>query len=159
MTLVNTTISGNTASSNGDLKKDRTALEVNGTFTQADIADGKIRYEHDDSNTTSDSLTFTVKDPAGNETGVKTFSITVTPVNDRPIVAYPIPDQHAEENQLFDFVVAANTFDDADPSDADNLTFSATLSDGSPLPTWLEFHATTRTLEELLRWEIVASFR
>jgi len=69
---------------NGQLKKDGTALAVNSTFTQADITSGKIAYTHDHSNTTNDSLTFTVEDSLGNETGVETFAVTVTAVDDDP---------------------------------------------------------------------------
>jgi Putative Ig domain/RTX calcium-binding nonapeptide repeat (4 copies) len=39
--------------------------------------------------------------------------------------------------------IAAAAFSDADPGDF--LTFTAKLEDGSPLPSWLSFNATTRT--------------
>ena len=61
----------------GTLNKDGTALAAGGTFTQADITTGKISYSHNDSETTSDSFTFTVQDGAGNETAVTTFNVTV----------------------------------------------------------------------------------
>ncbi|MFV1964617.1 MAG: cadherin-like domain-containing protein, partial [Pirellulaceae bacterium] len=78
------------APANGELKKDGTTLAANGTFTQADVTSGKIRYTHDDSNTTGDRFTFTVKDRAGNETGTDTFAITITPVDDdTPVVGNP----------------------------------------------------------------------
>jgi hypothetical protein len=67
---------------NGSLKKNDNALHVNDTLTQQDIWDGKISYTHDDSNTASDSFKFTVEDPEGKKTGVETFSITVTAVDD-----------------------------------------------------------------------------
>ena len=67
---------------NGQFQRDATTLAVNDTFIQQDINDGRVRYVHDGSNTTSDSFTFTVKDPAGNETGTETFAITVTAVDD-----------------------------------------------------------------------------
>ncbi|WP_281561306.1 cadherin-like domain-containing protein [Thalassomonas sp. RHCl1] len=54
----------------------------NDTFTQQDIIDGNIRYSHDDSNTTSDSFSYTVEDPAGNQLTGQSFTITVTPVDD-----------------------------------------------------------------------------
>ncbi|MFV1965145.1 MAG: cadherin-like domain-containing protein, partial [Pirellulaceae bacterium] len=73
---------------NGALKKDGTMLAAGGTFTQAEVTSGKLSYTHDDSNTTSDRFTFTVKDPPGKETGTATFAITITPVDDdTPVVS------------------------------------------------------------------------
>lgn len=56
------------------------------TFTQGDIDNGYIRYTHDGGETIADAFSFTVSDgtivlPAS------TFNITVTPVNDAPIIA------------------------------------------------------------------------
>ncbi|WP_442506622.1 choice-of-anchor D domain-containing protein [Novipirellula sp. SH528] len=74
---------------NGQIKRDATVLAVNDTFTQQDITDGKISYQHDDSDTIADSLNFTVKDLAGNETAVHTFAIIITPVDDQaPAVSF-----------------------------------------------------------------------
>ena len=58
------------------------AASSNDTFTQQDIIDGNVLYSHDDSNTTSDSFSYTVEDPGGNQLTGQTFSITVTPVDD-----------------------------------------------------------------------------
>ncbi len=38
---------------------------------------------------------------------------------------------------------ASNTFSDVDVGDT--LTYSATLADGTPLPSWLSFDAATQT--------------
>lgn len=62
--------------------------------------------------------------------------------NSPPIVGSPIPDQNATAGQLFSFVFGSNTFSDPDN---DPLTYSSTLSDGSALPSWLTFTASTRT--------------
>jgi VCBS repeat-containing protein len=56
------------------------------SFTQADIDAGRLVYVHNDSNTTSDSFTFTVSDGAGGSLGATVFSITVTAVDDDPPV-------------------------------------------------------------------------
>ncbi|MEM8872833.1 MAG: putative Ig domain-containing protein [Planctomycetota bacterium] len=64
-------------------------------------------------------------------------------VNDAPVVDHPIADQAATEDVPFSFQVPANAFSDPDAGDA--ITYSATLSDGSPLPGWLSFDANTRT--------------
>jgi len=65
---------------NGQLKKDGTALAVDDTFTQADVTIGSISYTNNGASTASDSFTFTVRDPAGNETDTETFSITIASV-------------------------------------------------------------------------------
>ncbi|HET9868548.1 MAG TPA: putative Ig domain-containing protein, partial [Nitrospira sp.] len=72
-----------------------------------------------------------------------TFTLTVANTNDAPTVANPIGDQLATEDSPFSFTVPADVFEDVDAGDS--LTYSATLVDGSPLPTWLSFDATTRT--------------
>ena len=61
----------------GQLRRDGEALAVDDTFTQQDILDGKLSYAHDGSSTSSDSMTFTVRDPAGNETGLETLAVTI----------------------------------------------------------------------------------
>lgn len=75
-----------TATANGTIRLDGTALGVNDTFTQDDIDTGRVTYDHDGSETVSDSFAFTLSD--GGEDGAisdsGTFNITVTPVNDAP---------------------------------------------------------------------------
>lgn len=56
------------------------------TFTQADIAAGRLIYIHNGSETTSDSFTFTVNDGAGGALGATTITMTITPVNDTPTI-------------------------------------------------------------------------
>src|SRR5262245_5569305 len=73
------------ATTNGTLRKSGTALGVNGTFTQDDINNNRITYDHNGSETTSDSFAFSVNDGQGTATS-GTFSITVTPVNDAPVI-------------------------------------------------------------------------
>ncbi|QDX96989.1 tandem-95 repeat protein [Pectobacterium carotovorum subsp. carotovorum] len=71
-----------------------------------------------------------------------TFSLTVTNVNDAPVVATPIPAQNVAQDGSLNFTVPAGTFTDPD---GDTLTLSATLADGSPLPAWLSFNPATGT--------------
>ncbi len=63
--------------------------------------------------------------------------------NQPPVLANNIPNQSTSRGTAFSYVVPLNTF--ADP-ESQPLTYSATLSDNSPLPAWLSFTAATRTL-------------
>ena len=71
------------------------------------------------------------------------FDITINNTNDAPVVSNVIADQVTDEDVAFSFTVPANTF--SDPDVGDMLTYSATLSDGSALPSWLSFDAATQT--------------
>ncbi|MCA9212070.1 MAG: tandem-95 repeat protein [Planctomycetales bacterium] len=71
---------------NGTLYNNGVALSATDTFTQADIDANLITYDHDGSQTASDSFDFTVDDGSGSTTSA-TFSWTVTNVNDAPVLA------------------------------------------------------------------------
>jgi len=58
-------------------------------------------------------------------------------------VAYAVADQKATEGTSFSFVVPSTTF--ADLGGAGSRTYTATRVDGSALPTWLQFNASTLT--------------
>ncbi len=84
----------------------------------------------------------TITTSAGTSTS-DTFNLAVSNTNDAPIVSNAIANQTAAKNSPFTFTVPANTFSDIDVGDS--LTYSAILSNGAPLPTWLSFNPTTRT--------------
>jgi len=69
---------------------------------------------------------------------------TGTFVNQAPTLVSPLADQSVNEMVPFSITVPAGAF--ADPDAGDVLTYSATLSNGDPLPAWLSFNAATRTL-------------
>jgi len=71
------------------------------------------------------------------------FIISVNNLNEAPIVANPIIDLETDLNEVFNFSFPINTFTDDDAGDV--LTYSATLSNGNPLPFWLSFNYNTRT--------------
>ncbi|HAX85517.1 MAG TPA: hypothetical protein DCY91_04425, partial [Cyanobacteria bacterium UBA11370] len=127
----------------GTLRLNGTALQLNHTFTQSDIDNNKITYQHNGSETTSDSFHFSVSDGAGGIINSTIFNITVNRVNDTPTVTTPLPDQLARPGRAFRFQFRSNTFSDVDLSD--RLTYRATLANGRALPSWLRFNATTRT--------------
>jgi hypothetical protein len=90
----------------------------------------------------SETITFTASDPEPLSDSDQVI-FTVTPKNDPPTVENTIPNQQATEDVAFSYTFPENTFDDVDVGD--NLTYTATLSDDSPLPTWLGFTAGSRT--------------
>ena len=63
--------------------------------------------------------------------------------NTAPTVANTIPNQTATAGTAFSYAFLANTFADTDPGDT--LTYTATQSDDTALPSWLSFAAATRT--------------
>ncbi len=99
-------------------------LAANGTFTQADVNGGAVRYVHDGSETTSDSFTFTVDD--GNEDNsaptTQTFSLTITPVNDAPSIAHQVL---AYNDDATEIILDTTHLLATDPDDTqDNITFT-----------------------------------
>src|SRR5262249_8765233 len=69
-----------TAPAHGTLLKNGTAAT---SFTQDDINNNLISYQHDGGETTTDSFSFTVGDGTATS-GTISFNITVTPQNDPP---------------------------------------------------------------------------
>jgi hypothetical protein len=86
------------------------------------------------------SLTVTASD--GSASVSDTFVLTVSAVNDAPVVSAAIADQAIAENAAWSYQVASGAFSD---TDGDTLSYSATLGDGTSLPSWLSFNAGTRT--------------
>ena len=59
-----------------------------------------------------------------------------------PYLNQPIPNQNVDSSQSFNYTFPDSTFIDDDGNNT--LTYSATLSDGNPLPSWLSFDPSTR---------------
>ncbi|HJT21169.1 MAG TPA: putative Ig domain-containing protein [Nitrospira sp.] len=99
----------------------------------------------DDAQVGSLDLRVTATD-IGALTASEVFTLTVTDVNEAPTVTNALADQQATEKSPFSVAVPSGTFADQDSVHGDQLTYSATLADGSPLPAWLSFDVNTRTL-------------
>ena len=80
---------------------------------------------------------------AGGKAFSKAMTVSVEDTNDAPTVANAMADQIIVEGGSLNFQFNANVFLDVDKTDS--LSFTATLSDGSALPSWLTFDADTRT--------------
>ena len=72
-----------------------------------------------------------------------TASIVVSAVNDTPFVSLPIASQYAIETASFNYTFPSNTFQDVDVGDS--FDYASRQASGSPLPSWLDFTAGTRT--------------
>ncbi|MGG6297230.1 putative Ig domain-containing protein, partial [Leptolyngbya sp. AN02str] len=106
------------------LKFDAATRTLRGTPKNADVGALGVRV--------------TAIDPS--KAGVSTtFGLTVTNVNDAPIVLKPIPNQQAIVAQVFTYQLGLNTF--VDPDIGDTLTYRARLGNGQPLPGWLQFRS------------------
>ncbi len=84
------------------------------------------------------SVKVIAEDPRGG-TAESQFNLTVEHF---PKVATALSNQVVDLNKPYSFTVPAQTFTDQDVGDT--LTYSATLTDGSPLPSWLSFNPSTR---------------
>ena len=64
------------------------------------------------------------------------FRLTITPVNDAPVVTIALVDRSSPEDAAIDFTIPTGTF-----SDVDNATLNliASLAGGATLPGWLSF--------------------
>ncbi len=96
---------------------------------------------YDDANVLTVKVTAT--DPAG-LFAEQVFSLDVidVPQNHAPEVKTDIADTSVNENQAFSYQLPADAFIDLDN---DTLSYTATLADGSALPSWLSFDAATQT--------------
>jgi hypothetical protein len=107
-----------TTPTGGVLWRGATALSVNGQFTQGDIDDGLVQYVHGGGEISTDSFTFRVSDGML-QTGLQTFSIAVSPVNDAPTASVSGGSITYVENNLgirpMQFIVL---------TDVDNLTLA-----------------------------------
>jgi Ca2+-binding RTX toxin-like protein len=107
---------------------DASTLTFSGTPLNANVGSLDIRV--------------TATDGAG-ASAIDVFTVTANNTNDAPVVATALPSLQTNEDAAFSYTVLAATFTDVDAGDS--LHLSATLADGSPLPTWLSFDAATQT--------------
>ncbi len=102
-----------TLPSNGTLRLNGFALNGVSSFTQADLDNGLLTYEHDGSETLTDSFTFTVADSEGASFS-NVFNFTINPVNDPPTLTVP-PTQAVDQNASTGIPGISIADPDADP--------------------------------------------
>ena len=91
----------------------------------------------------NDQITSGLTSPLYGLSAIFQVAAAVVVPNNPPTVATAIPDQSATAGTAFSYVFPANTFSDADTGDT--LSYTATKTDATALPTWLAFTAGTRT--------------
>ncbi|MEN2980600.1 DUF4347 domain-containing protein, partial [Tistrella arctica] len=111
----------------GTLKLDGVALATGDTFTQQDIDDGLVTYEHDGSETTSDSFGFSVKDTNGLTVSGQSFALTVTAVNDAPALTAPASIDVTEDTET---PLTGISITDADAASG-TVTVTFTVGEGA----------------------------
>ncbi|HSD70455.1 MAG TPA: VCBS domain-containing protein [Woeseiaceae bacterium] len=147
---------GNVLANDADVDQDTvltaTSLSaLNGVYGALELdADGGYRYTLDASVAVQslaqdqkafDLFGYAASDGIASTTAV--LSIGITGANDLPVVVNPIEDQDATAGSPFSFTVPENTFFDIDTGDV--LGYTATIEDGTLLPTWLAFDPAART--------------
>lgn len=117
-------------------------LNANGTYTYTiNETNAAVQALRLSTNTLSEVFTYTMRDTAG-ATSSANLTITVRGANDAPVLAAQTANQNAVVGTAFSLTLSAGTFTDVDTGDA--LTYTATQSDGTALPAWLTFNASTR---------------
>ncbi|WP_208611020.1 putative Ig domain-containing protein, partial [Rhizobium tibeticum] len=118
-------------------------LNASGTYTYAvNETNAAVQALRQSTNTLSDAFSYTMRDTAG-ATATASLTVTIHGANDAPVLAAQTATQNATVGTAFSFVLPANTFTDVDSGET--FTYAATAADGSSLPAWLSFNATTRT--------------
>lgn len=79
---------------------------------------------------------------AANLSGLEIWTQSSGGGNQPPVVSNPIADQIATIGARYNYTIPSNAF--TDPNAGNVLTYTATLSNGSALPGWLSFNASTR---------------
>ncbi len=88
------------------------------------------------------SVDVTATDQSG-ATVTETFTLNVINTNDAPTVDQGLANQDATEDVAFSYTIPSDAFADVDLGD--NLTYTASLSDGTALPAWLNFDGSSFT--------------
>lgn len=99
-----------------------TLQPANGTVTVN--IDGTVTYQHNGSETTTDSFTYTIKDAQGLVSGTATVTITVAPLNDAPTA---VNDSAAVTEDSGTPATGNVLTNDTDP---DNVTLNVSAVDG-----------------------------
>jgi len=117
------TFTVNSGPANGQLENsDNTGVSIT-SFTQGDLAAGKISYVHNGSNTTSGDFNFTVDDGAGNSAVAADFTITVNAIDDDAPVVVTNTGTTLDQGETIQLTTAMLSATDTEADEAD-ITFT-----------------------------------
>ncbi|WP_053540396.1 ELWxxDGT repeat protein [Anabaena sp. WA102] len=119
--------------SNGVLKLGTNNVTVNQEIAVANL--GNLTFVPNANFNGTAGFTWNGSDGTNYAANPSNVIFTINSVNDVPEIVNPIPDINFYSNTFSNFNISENAFRDADLGDS--LTYSATLADGSPLPSWL----------------------
>ncbi|MBY3034054.1 DUF4082 domain-containing protein, partial [Rhizobium leguminosarum] len=118
-------------------------LSASGVYSYAvNETNAAVQALRQSTNTLSEVFSYTMRDTAG-ATATANLTVTIHGANDAPVLAVQTAAQNASVGTAFSFVLPTTTFTDVDSGET--LTYTATAADGTALPAWLAFNATTRT--------------
>ncbi|WP_275196093.1 DUF4082 domain-containing protein [Bradyrhizobium sp. CSA207] len=118
-------------------------LDASGAFTYAvNENDAAVQALRLSTNTLTDVFSYTMRDSVGVPSSAA-LTVTIHGANDAPVLAIQTGSQSASVGSAFSLTLPAGTFTDVDSGDS--LTYTATAADGSALPAWLAFIASTRS--------------
>jgi hypothetical protein len=101
-----------------------------------------------DKNGTSD-ITVTVEDSEGGSI-TQSFTLTVNPVNDSPVVVYPIADQVINASYVLKLPISSDLGNLFQDPDGDELSVSVMLDNGDPLPAWAQIVGDTLVFSPMI---------
>ena len=129
----------------GTLSVDGTAIASGNlpkAVSKADIDADKLTYTPAPNANGSVTFNFKVNDGYDDSTLDYLMTVTITAVNDAPVLEKAIPNRSAVVGTAFSYQFPDDAFSDADGG---TLAYTATKADGMELPTWLSFDPGTRT--------------
>ena len=137
---------------------DNTALTLSATLADGSALPAWLSFDADTgvlsgtpTNDQVGSIAVRISASDGEYSASTTFSLNVSNTNDQPTLGTEMADQVADEGSPFSFSMPAGMFADMDSGDV--LTLTATMADGSELPSWLDFDAANGTFSGTPGWQ------
>lgn len=126
----------------GSLTLNGAAVTGNQVIAVAQIAAGKLVFTPAANAAAPGyaSIGFKVSDGTALSAAANTLTIDVTAVNDAPLLINNLADQSLIVGTALNLALPNQAFSDVD---GDSLSYSASLQNGNPLPSWLSFNAGT----------------
>ncbi len=120
----------NDSDAQGPLDMATIAIDATPQYGTATVeADGRVLYTHDGSESTDDTLSYSVQDLAGNVSNLAVVRVTISPVNDPPVA---VDDAYqADEGALTALDLASNDIDVDDGLDLSSLTITGNPNEGT----------------------------